>query len=499
MPIPELATWRQLLQIFHNEAGGSHGDILTATQVQIIDIIAKRRYPRTQLILPTQYGKSLCVADGVLLRIATFKEKWAIVAPTEDKARIIMDYIIDRIFDDVLFTEQLEYHSTKEKLKQERSKTRITFRDGGEVRVYSGNASNTKQVKSALMGFGAANIILDEAGQISDELYATVKRMVGGSVGTDQGSFLLEIGNPVFRNHFHRTWFGERYVKIFVDDQMALAEGRYTEDFLAEMADEAGYEWMYGCLFPNADEVLPDGYRRLVSDLVVDDALTDQIPILNYKTDEQGEVAENKWGHRIVDDQIMLGIDVAGSGPNDCKFVLRFPKHGFAMVAGTMSGDNQEDVADMAESLIRQWNIEDYRTVIDAGGVGHGLPAILEKRGYLTKPVLFGETELKRMDVSLFKVPKTFLNIRAYMYWEARQWLSRGNGRLFRDNGFLEMKLINYRQNSSLKTQIEPKEKMIKRKAQEGEKVESPDTADAFVLTFVDTSSIVEEDDIYVD
>ena len=94
----------------------------------IIDVIAKRRYPRTQLILPTQYGKSMAVADGVLLRIATHKEKWAIVAPSEDKARIIMDYIIDRIFDDVVFSEQLEFKASKEKLKQERSKTRIVFR-----------------------------------------------------------------------------------------------------------------------------------------------------------------------------------------------------------------------------------------------------------------------------------------------------------------------------------------------------------------------------------
>jgi hypothetical protein len=40
---------------------------------------------------------------------------------------------------------------------------------------------------------------------------------------------------------------------------------------------------------------------------------------------------------------------------------------------------------------------------------------------------------------------------------------------------------------------------MINRLSQEGKKVESPDTADAFVLTFIDTSNIVDEDDIYVD
>jgi hypothetical protein len=68
------------------------------------------------------------------------------------------------------------------------------------------------------------------------------------------------------------------YKKIFVDDQMALQEGRYTEDFLAEMQDEAGYDWMYRCLFPDAEEVLPNGYRRLVSDLVVDDAMRDRLP-----------------------------------------------------------------------------------------------------------------------------------------------------------------------------------------------------------------------------
>ena len=83
--------WRKTLQIFKTDAGQTHGDILTPTQIQIIDIIACRRYARTQLILPTQYGKSLCVADGILLRITAHKERWAIVAPTEDKARIIMD------------------------------------------------------------------------------------------------------------------------------------------------------------------------------------------------------------------------------------------------------------------------------------------------------------------------------------------------------------------------------------------------------------------------
>lgn len=470
LSLPVQNRWRKALQIFKNDAGKTHGDIFTPTQLQVVDIIAKRRYPRTQLILPTQYGKSYAVADGVALRVSTHKEKWAIVAPTEDKARIIMDYIIDLIFEHPILSSKLEYNGSKESLKKERSKTRITFRGAGEVRVYSGNASNTKATKSALMGFGAPNIILDEAGQIGDELYSTVKRMVGGSEGTESGTFLLEIGNPVFRNHFHRTWFGNLYKKIYLNAEMALKEGRYTQAYLDEMKNELGYEWMYECIFPASNDILPNGYRRLVSDIMVDKAMVDMLP-------------------DIVDgDQPVMGVDVAGGGKNQTKLVVRYPKSGWAMVAATSNSSDLEEIADLVETEADRHGIGDYRIAIDAGGVGHGLPAILMARNRLVKPILFGESS----------GDKAMTNMRAYMYWQARKWLNVEGGKLMRDDGFLELKLINYRQNSSLKLQIEPKEEMIKRLSNEGIKVESPDTADAFVLTFVDTSSIVEADDIYV-
>lgn len=476
--------------MFLDEQDRSYADQLTETQVRIIDTIAKRAYPRTQLILPTQYGKSLAVSLGVLMRATHYREKWAIVAPTEDKARIIMDYVIEHIFDDPIFEELLEFHGGKEKLKQHRSKNRISFRGKGELRVFSADAGNSKAVKKALMGFGAPNVILDESALIPDDLYATVKRMVGGSID----NFILEIGNPSYRNHFHRTWFGTRYMKIFVDAEMALKEGRYTRDYLDEMSDEVGYEWLYKCQFPEANEILPNGYRRLVSDIVVDDAQCDTIE-LSYRLDQGGEPLLNQWGHKIVDDTPILGIDVAGGGNNKTKLVVRYPKHGVALVARTSDSDDLEVVADLAEEVIRERTIGDYRTIIDGGGVGHGLGPILTKRGYLVQVVLFGESK----QPNGAPIQRAFMNMRAWMYWEARKWLLTAKGKLYRDDGFQELKLINYRQNSTLKIQIEPKAEMIKRKADEGEKVESPDTADAFVLTFVDTSAIVDEDDVDID
>jgi hypothetical protein len=253
------------------------------------------------------------------------------------------------------------------------------------------------------------------------------------------------------------------------------------------------------CLFPDAEELLPNGYRRLVSDLVIDDAFRDNLPHWEYKLNEDRSVVHNKWGHAVIDDTPMLGIDVAGGGANKTKLVIRMPKHNIAWVARTLDTDDLDVIADEAEKLCREWTITDWRVVVDAGGLGHGLPTILRKRGILAKAVHFGEKDTKHNGVTIFKVPQGFLNIRAWMYWECRKWLIKEQGTLLRDDGFLEMKLINYKQNSTLNTQIEPKAEMIKRMAADGQKVESPDTADALVLTFVDTSSIVEEDDIYVD
>lgn len=485
MPVELKSKWRSLLNIFHNETDQPFGDLLTDTQLTIIDIIGKRRYPRTQLILPTQYGKSKAVAQGLLMRVTAYKEKWAIVAPSEEKGRIIMDYIIEHIFDDQRFVKLLDYDGTKEKLLKERSKTRITFRGKGEVRVYSANASNTQATKKALMGFGAPNVILDESALISDDLYATVKRMIGGT----KDNFLLEIGNPFTRNHFYRTWVGGRYKKVWIDVNKAIEEGRYTQDYIDEMADEAFYDVLYACLFPEEEDIIEGGYRRILSDLVIEDAITEVEPELRYKTDDHGNRLVNKWGFEIADDNPMLGIDVAGGGSAFTKFVIRYPKHNFAKVVGTSDSDDLDEVADKAEELIRQYNIEDYRCVVDAGGVGHGLAPILKNRGYLIKPILFGESSPE----------KAFTNMRAFMYWEARKWLKKEKGLLIKNDGWQELKLICYKQNPSLKMQIEPKEDMIKRKAKSGEKVKSPDTVDAFVLTFVDTTSILDEDDIYID
>ena len=74
---------------------------LTDGQSEIFESIAKRKYPRVQCISYTQYGKSDTVSMAVLTRITTFPEKWALVAPSNKKAHIIMSYLIQHTFETI--------------------------------------------------------------------------------------------------------------------------------------------------------------------------------------------------------------------------------------------------------------------------------------------------------------------------------------------------------------------------------------------------------------
>lgn len=497
LPIATLQRMRLLCQVFKKDDGEPFD--YADTQLLIISAIAGRIAPRIQLILPTQYGKSESVAQGILLRVTAKPEKWCIVAPTKDKAEIIMGYILKHIFDHPLFEDQLIFDESREKLKQHKSKDHITFKGGGEVMVLSADARNRQRTKEAMMGFGAANVVIDESALIEDDLYSTIKRMVGGHEGSPGGTFILEIGNPFTRGHFLRTWLAGRYARIWVDWQTALSEGRYTRAFIEEMQEEAFFDVLYECKFPEGEEIRTDGYRRLLPDATVENAYVDALPEDVYLHDDDGNRLKDKDGNELLDDDPILGIDVAGGGANQTTFILRLPRHGYAMVLEKNNDDDLDNQADRVVMYKRKYHIGDYRIAIDDGGVGHGLGDILKnKHDLLFKRVLAGEGPHKQVDVSnhtadMKRDRSRYANTKAMLAWRLRKWLKAEEGKLVKDPGFEEIKIVYYKQNTSEKIQIEPKEKLRERN------IPSPDTYDGLALTFVDTSQIVDEDDIYVD
>ncbi|MBI4038713.1 hypothetical protein HY384_02025 [Candidatus Daviesbacteria bacterium] len=423
------------------------GLVLTPTQQKIFDLIVTNAHPRNQIIAPTQYGKSLTVALSVLCRSVGKGEKFIILAPSEKKAGITMNYIIDHCFDSNLFLSQLELEQsfTLDRLRRERSRNHLTFKNGGGIMTLTLDARNSKRSLEAAMGFGGNRLILDESSLIDDPLYATVKRMLGGHPYSN--TFLLEIGNPFYRNHFYRTWNTERYNKLFIDYKVGLAEGRYSEEFIEEMRDEAFFSVFYECKFPEEDIVDEYGYRVLLTNEELNNAFVNE--------------------HLPMERELYLGADIAGGGDYNV-FVMRTKQ--FAWIESkNRSNDTMTNVSEIQRILEQYPNLKPQNVFVDDIGVGRGVSDRLRELNLAVNGVSAGE---KALNAAKHK------NIKAECYWLASQWIKQG-GKLLRDDNFRQLTWIKYKVNSERVLQIEPKEGLKQRTGR------SPDFADAFMLTFV--------------
>lgn len=388
------------------------------------------------------------MALAVLLRIIAYQERFAILAPSEKKAQIIMNYIIDHVFDVPAFTDLLELDPTVslDRLRRERSRERLTFKGGGGIMTLTLDARNSRRSLEAAMGFGGNRLILDESSLIDDPLYATVKRMLGGYPYQD--TFLLEIGNPFYRNHFYRTWQSQPYNKLFIDYHVGLAEGRYSEEFIEEMREEAFFDVFYECRFPDEDSIDERGYRLLLTNDDLDKAFIDDVS-------EQKEQDE------------YLGVDI-GAGGDLNVYVLR--NHDCAWVESTnRSSDTMTNVTEVVRILNERPKLTAERVFIDDIGIGRGVSDRLREMGYAVNGVSVGE---KASDQT------KYFNIKAEAFWGARSWLKAG-GKLLKDDKLRQLTWIKYKVNTDKVLQIEPKEQLKQRTGK------SPDFAEALMLTFV--------------
>lgn len=424
-------------------------------QIEIIDCILHRSAPdakkRIEIIASTQYGKSLAVAAGIAIRASLKPEKWAIVAGTDEKAKIIMEYVIMLSLNNDIVRTQLNVENNLDRLRMKRSADRLTFKRKGEIRVYSANATRVTETSKALMGFGAPNIIEDESALIDDILQATVMRMLGGS----KDNFLIKIGNPFTRGHFLRTWLNGQYYRIFIDYKRAIAEGRYTQEFIDEMKEEAMFDILYACLFPAAEKMDMKGWLPLLTEVEVQRALVE---------------AEMPFGI------FRLGNDVAGGGRNYSVIVLRAYN-----VARKIYKEHEADsmkFVGVIQKHQKELAIAREDIFIDSVGVGKGAYDRIRQMNDLVFGVNGGAEPSDKT---------RYANLRAEMYWRAREWILRG-GKLEKDenatqDNFLgdwkQLTKVKYKvQSGSGKIIIMSKEEMLKNG------IDSPDVADSFAMTF---------------
>ena len=453
-------------KFFKNDEGEPF--LLTDGQADIFNCIWTKRFPRNQIVAATQYGKSEVVAMALLLRTTTFGEKFAIISGQMDKAMIIMSKVIQHAFDHKHFISLLELDQNMplDRLKRERTRDSLTFKGGGAIKAFTANSKNRQAVREALTGFGSPNIVEDEASLVPDDVQAMILRMLGGH----KEQFLLKIGNPFYRNHFHRTWKSNKYNRIFIDYHQALREGRYSEDFIEEMSVEPFFDVLYECKFPDRNDLLTDGYKALIPEDLLENA---------YITLEE---AQSKG---LFTGRIRLGGDFAGGGSDRTAYIARWPK--VAMLLSTNKNKDTMTQVPIIENYIKEYKIEHSDVGLDYGGLGQGVSDRLIEKDVNVNPVLFGEgaPDGER---------KKYLNMRAYMYYRLLRWLKKG-GKLIKCDGFNELLSVNYKSDSERKLQIQSKEQLKKIMKELGIKASSPDIADALVLTFANNSKMVTEDD----
>lgn len=409
-------------------------------------------------LIPTHNSEVISMA--VLLRAITYKEDWLILSGDTNKTQIIMKKAIGHLFDNKALESQIDLSNVPnlEKLKHERSQSRITFIGGGQIRILTADSRNSKKVKESLAGQGGRNIVEDEAALIPDDLQAMVMRMLGGF----KDAFLLKIGNPFYRNHFLKTWQADHYHKIHIDYHQALAEGRFSEEFIEEMRTQPFFDVLYEVKFPDTFDTTIDGYRRLISDDQLEAAFIDQ---------------------PVREGQPYMGVDIAGTGTDRSCYVLRWDNT-LEIIESNNISDIMQQVP-LIEQFSEQYGIAPQDVAIDTGGLGQGVGDRLHEKDFFSNNIMFGG---RAPD------PTKYKNMRAYMYYELSQWIKNG-GRLVRDDRWYELLSVNYKTDSERKFIIQPKEDIKKIMREHGSDFTSPDVADAAALTFADNSMMLTEDD----
>ena len=458
---------------------------MTEGQCEIFNCIFHRKYPRNQVETYTQYGKSEVVAMALLTCASTFPERYPLLAPDGKRANLLISKIIKHIFDNP-FTESrfaIGKEESKERILRERSKNKLTFNTGkgiGEIFIVSAQAKYANSdAGNALMGYGAQNLIEEEAALIPNVVHAKAMRMLQGH----KKNFLVKIGNTISRNHFYRTHEDPKYKVININVYQGLKEGRITQGQIDEMRiemDKITFKQMYDCKFPDENEIDNEGYIPLLTEAELENAQVDSL-------------------HHFGNSK--LGIDVAGGGANYSVIIRRSEQ--FAEVHLRNQNDDTTVLADDALTLKNELNrpinlsaVSIVRPIIeidvDSVGIGRGVYDILRGQTDRVYAVIGGGMADDKV---------RFADKRAENYWRLREWVLTG-GKLLKHKQWKELLDIKWKRQSDKKIRIISKEELRKKG------IISPDVADALMNTFMNkditmsqmqAQSLMDEDPISKD
>lgn len=443
---------------------------MSVGQQYIFKLIYEPEFKRVAIKTTTQYGKSEVASIALLTVCVERREKVLIVAPSAKQAEIIMGKLIDHIFDNQFITGMIDYTTTGslEKLRQEKSKQRITFKNGSEVMILTANVTTLSKEAKTLMGFGATIVLVDESSLIPDSMFSKILRMVGGV----KNGKLIQLGNPFENNHFGKCFGGNtkhgmftagRYTCLSINWRMARKEGRLTQEFLDEAREDmTELDWtiFYEVRFPDhgaEDGLIPRQWIQL---------------------------AINQAG--CDGDHKQSGLDPARFGRDKTIYIFR--KGGRVQRIDATEKMDTMEVSGWTRAKLEADKPDVHCT--DVVGLGAGIHDRLEEmQDELDGENDWSDTELLPINVGESPTDedskKKFSNLRAQIFWHLRTMFKpdEKTGRSMisiPDDPELKKQLeeIRYRYSSEKKIKLEAKDEMKKRLGF------SPDKADALALAF---------------
>lgn len=411
----------------------------TPKQESIIKKIFYQEHKRIIINCMTRYGKTRSVSAAVALYLIFNKNKHIFfVGPTATQTSIIRNYLAEFITQNPVLRNLLQKNNTGiDRIKEELSRKRMTFNNGCELTVISAEGEGER-----LVGFGGDLIILDESCLIKATVYRSkISRMLGDS----PNAMLVEISNPWNRdNHYFEHWAKHpNFHKIHIGWQDALAEGRTTEEFIAEQRSQ---------LTPTEFQIL---YDSEFPDQAVDS-------LFDYKKVNEAIECFLPFGG---DKDKILSCDPADKGLDYTVIYAGERQKGRWRVYKTYSEAKSEQTS-VAGRLYKMWELESARSINVDYGMGVGIISILKEQipGNKCKitPCVFGSKP---------KDARRFLNRKAEAYFQLAELFNNNSISIPKHEMLIkELLSIKWRYSSNGKIQIvDPEDK-------------SPDFADSLVI-----------------
>lgn len=199
-------------------------------------------------ITPTGYGKSFLFGLISNIRAGLDHRKVSVIAPDLGKADIIMGQAIDHLVNasPEIRDGLLQNVNKIDKLKQQVSKTGLSWSGGGLIKPYSASESKKSAIMKGqgMIGVGGDDYLIDESAMIGDENYAVAIRRI---TENEDGNYkLLEITNPHQMGHAWESYNDPDVAVIHINYETAIEEGRFDPKNVQRIKDKmrgAKREW----------------------------------------------------------------------------------------------------------------------------------------------------------------------------------------------------------------------------------------------------------------